>query len=549
MISGNERRRKFFVPCFFGLGQKSSSSKRNDDSPDSPAELFEPPSFAEYYLRPVNMSSGESSTPLIDIPNTQNFRIFVATWNVGGKHPHDGLNLGNFLMENDGSDVYVLGFQEIVPLNAGNVLVVEDTDPAVKWLSLIHQALNMPLEPDAAISSNTPSDNVDCSEASNTKAPASPYLRSPRNLLFFQKLSLKAVSKTFIMGQRKSLKSCNCSSESTRKNSADSCFRCQNAYYSTEDDSDEEDLPNNSIIMDITAQFSSKSNHRRYSLIASKQMVGLFVTVWARRELVQHIRHLRISCIGRGVMGYLGNKGCISVSMTLHQTSLCFICSHLASGDKEGDELRRNSDVNEILKNTQFRKTYNKRCRRMPMKILQHDRIIWFGDLNYRIALSYLETKKLLQDNEWDALLEKDQLKIERDAGRVFKGWKEGKIYFAPTYKYYCNSDSYAGEGVHSNTKRRTTAWCDRILWHGDGIVQLSYIRGESRFSDHRPVCAIFKVEVEVLDDGTRKSFSTPNMRIGAEELLPANNNYTTVKESFSDILVQNQLHSEDSKI
>lgn len=37
-------------------------------------------------------------------------RIFVATWNVGGKHPHDGLNLGNFLMENDGSDVYVLGY-------------------------------------------------------------------------------------------------------------------------------------------------------------------------------------------------------------------------------------------------------------------------------------------------------------------------------------------------------------------------------------------------------------------------------------------------------
>jgi hypothetical protein len=51
------------------------------------------------------------------------------------------------------------------------------------------------------------------------------------------------------------------------------------------------------------------------------------------------------------------------------------------------------------------------------------------------------------------------QLKIERDAGRVFKGWNEGKIYFAPTYKYSCNSDAYAGETATSNKKRRTPAW------------------------------------------------------------------------------------------
>ena len=51
------------------------------------------------------------------------------------------------------------------------------------------------------------------------------------------------------------------------------------------------------------------------------------------------------------------------------------------------------------------------------------------------------------------------QLKIERDAGRVFKGWNEGKIYFAPTYKYSFNSDAYAGETATSKKKRRTPAW------------------------------------------------------------------------------------------
>jgi hypothetical protein len=41
----------------------------------------------------------------------------------------------------------------------------------------------------------------------------------------------------------------------------------------------------------------------------------------------------------------------------------------------------------------------------------------------------------------------------------VFKGWNEGKIYFAPTYKYSCNSDAYAGETAKSDKKRRTPAW------------------------------------------------------------------------------------------
>jgi hypothetical protein len=52
--------------------------------------------------------------------------------------------------------------------------------------------------------------------------------------------------------------------------------------------------------------------------------------------------------------------------------------------------------------------------------------------------------------------------------------------------------------------------------------VQLSYIRGESKFSDHRPVCSVFIVEVAVLDEKIIKAASGPNMKVGAEELLCA---------------------------
>ncbi|KAI4323656.1 hypothetical protein L6164_023245 [Bauhinia variegata] len=133
----------------------------------------------------------------------------------------------------------------------------------------------------------------------------------------------------------------------------------------------------------------------------------------------------------------------------------------------------------------------------MPDRILDHDWIIWFGDLNYRISLSYDEAKRLVEKKDWPSLFAKDQLKMEREAGRVFKGWQEGKIYFAPTYKYPFNSDTYYAEGIKiSKNKRRTPAWCDRILWRGRGIQQLYYVRKEFKFSDHRPVCATFLVQV-----------------------------------------------------
>lgn len=66
-------------------------------------------------------------------------------------------------------------------------------------------------------------------------------------------------------------------------------------------------------------------------------------------------------------------QGCISVRMTFHQTSFCFICSHLASGEKEGDELRRNLDVIETLKNTQFPKICRTPASGVPEKILDHE--------------------------------------------------------------------------------------------------------------------------------------------------------------------------------
>lgn len=44
------------------------------------------------------------------------------------------------------------------------------------------------------------------------------------------------------------------------------------------------------------------------------------------------------------------------------------------------------------------------------LMFMRCSRIIWLGDLNYRVSMSYEETKMLLEDNDWNTLLEKDQV-------------------------------------------------------------------------------------------------------------------------------------------
>ncbi|CAM0944130.1 unnamed protein product [Alopecurus aequalis] len=568
----NGKKKKSFMANIFrkkgrsgtgtGSSEKRTTSRRDilfdleehyggDDDATTMAEEFldaPPPTVCKSVSDRHCASQIESLTlSCLDSPNrqhvdTREYRVFVGTWNVGGRPPTptSSLNIEDFLQIEGLPDIYVLGFQEIVPLNAGNVLVVEDNEPAAKWLALIYQALNKPhqqqqretpqdqpssgdeLSPTESSAASTSTSGQTLRRQGAGRGPSIPK-SSSGGALFFHKPSLKALSKNYRVNSAL-VKTCTCMSDpsTVQRRARD----MREFIYRVEASSSGGDEPDqySSLATGVGGfdAIGGAGAGMNYCLIASKQMVGIFLSVWVRRELVQNIGHLRVDSVGRGIMGRLGNKGCIAMSMTLHQTSVCFVCSHLASGEKEGDEVRRNADVAEILKSTQFPRICKVPGQRIPEKIIDHDRIIWLGDLNYRVTLSYDETRALVEENDWDTLLDNDQLVIERQAGRVFKGWKEGKIYFAPTYKYKPNTDLYAGETTKSKKKRRTPAWCDRILWHGKGIEQLQYTRGESRFSDHRPVCSVFVVEADV-DNGSRirKGYSTLDSRIHCESPTP----------------------------
>ncbi|WJX78865.1 Type IV inositol polyphosphate 5-phosphatase 7 [Trifolium repens] len=475
------------------------------------------------------MQRGKSYLGEAQVTDVCNYRIFVATWNVAGKSPPSYLSLEDWLHISPPADIYVLGFQEIVPLNAGNVLGTEDNGPARKWLALIRKTLN-----------NLPGTSGGYHTPSPVPAPVveldADFEGSMRQKAtsFFHRRSFQAMSRSMRMDNDMSIpQACLdprlsvCDRMITGHRTSDYDTNCRWGSSDDENEAGESPITTDYSPISYSGCLPTEDSERprgnsRYCLVASKQMVGVFLTVWVKSDIRDDVHNMKVSCVGRGLMGYLGNKGSISISMSLRQTSFCFVCSHLTSGQKDGDELRRNSDVMEILRKTRFPQVHDTSDVNSPQTILEHDRIIWMGDLNYRIALSYHGAKALVEMHDWRTLLKNDQLCIEKRQGRVFTGWCEGKIYFPPTYKYSNNSDSYAGDDRRSKQKRRTPAWCDRILWYGSGLQQLSYVRGESRFSDHRPVCSIFLAEVESINSNQiKKGSNCSSSRIEVEELLP----------------------------
>lgn len=194
----------------------------------------------------------------------------------------------------------------------------------------------------------------------------------------------------------------------------------------------------------------------------------------------------------------------------IDDTSLCFINCHLAAGQTQTKD--RNLDVSEILDSTLLPIERDPTVRIDSYvgggdgtMILDHEICVLNGDLNYRIdTMSRDAVISAVKAGNIGKLLERDQLLASRRKrpGFRLRAFHEMPITFAPTYKYDVGSDTY-----DSSEKRRSPAWCDRILSRGrdpQRLEQLDYRRHEVRVSDHRPVTGLFRMTTKSISSKRR---------------------------------------------
>ncbi|KAG4090197.1 DNase I-like protein [Neocallimastix lanati (nom. inval.)] len=243
------------------------------------------------------------------------------------------------------------------------------------------------------------------------------------------------------------------------------------------------------------------SQNEQYENISCTQMVGLFLAVFVKPSLNNRISCLNVDTVETGLKGYHGNKGSIALRMLIDDSSVCIINTHLAA--HQDQVVARNNDVVTIMNETKF-PPHDKPCCYVNggdgSQIMDYENVFWFGDMNYRIDpinnLTRDDIIKMANEKRFDELIKMDQFHNihSTDTGFPLYPLTEGKINFAPTFKYDIGYNQY-----DTSEKQRIPSWCDRILYRGT-VQQLNYQRHECTASDHRPVSSSFRISIKKMN-------------------------------------------------
>ncbi|BGO96216.1 hypothetical protein JCM10020v2_007953 [Rhodotorula toruloides] len=247
-----------------------------------------------------------------------------------------------------------------------------------------------------------------------------------------------------------------------------------------------------------------------YARVHSRQLVGALILIYIRSDVKDHVGDVTSASLATGLMGLMANKGAVGVRLRRRRwkdTPLTFVNSHLAA-----------FVPNVAQRNAQFRDTaaqllfpfasYEERDAWTPnlkpdaprplgegWSVWESDVLVWMGDLNYRLELPREEVERMIAAEQYDLLLQFDQLEAQKKHGLAFDDFEESAISFAPTFKFDVGTDTY-----DTSEKQRVPSWTDRILYLSTRAAAVRVARYLSHpevvLSDHKPVSATLQLSV-----------------------------------------------------
>lgn len=270
---------------------------------------------------------------------------------------------------------------------------------------------------------------------------------------------------------------------------------------------------------------------KEYVPLALHLLGGIQFGLFCKRTILGEIEQASVADVTCGIGNVFHNKGAIGCFLKIKakestatgpgdQTDkdksirMLFVTAHMAAHVKNSEA--RDLDFWRIVRELEiqapprFLSSKNSLIETNGKFLLDStDRIFFCGDLNYRIDLpreeveytvsriqslldSDMPEKRFEANNLREQLLKYDQLRSTIALERAFPGFAEGRILFAPTFKFDKGSDDY-----DTSHKQRIPAWTDRVLYKPVGTRVLEYDSVISaQHSDHRPVFATFLVDI-----------------------------------------------------
>ncbi|KAJ6377638.1 hypothetical protein OIU78_027966 [Salix suchowensis] len=249
---------------------------------------------------------------------------------------------------------------------------------------------------------------------------------------------------------------------------------------------------------------------KAFERMGSRQLAGLLISLWVRKNLRKHVGDVDAAAVPCGFGRAIGNKGGVGLRIRVLDRIMCFVNCHLAAHLEAVN--RRNADFDHIFRNMAFGRSSNVPAA-AGVSTASHT-----VKGTHAASTNHEESRLDLAEADMVVFLEKDQLRAEMQAGKVFQGMREAVIAFPPTYKFARHQPGLAG--YDSGEKKRIPAWCDRIIYRDnrsapvsdcslDCPVVASIIQYEACMdvieSDHKPVRCKFHVQVAHVDRSVRR--------------------------------------------
>eukprot|EP00980_Cylindrotheca_fusiformis_P025336 scaffold13478_cov132-Cylindrotheca_fusiformis.AAC.29 len=261
----------------------------------------------------------------------------------------------------------------------------------------------------------------------------------------------------------------------------------------------------------------------QYVPVALHLLGGIQFGLFAKKSFLKEIEEIAVADVTCGIGNVFHNKGAIAAFLKVkarnqsQQTKakslrMVFVTAHMAAHVKNSDA--RDSDFWRISSELEAqapegflprrKEDSNEGAGNGSFLFDSVDRVFFCGDLNYRIDLPRELTEftilnndnGMIQKDKYPELLRHDQLQKTIAACTAFPGFAEGRIAFAPTFKFDKETGFY-----DTSHKQRIPAWTDRILFKPVGTRVLEYTsEPNARHSDHRPVHGTFRVSMEGRD-------------------------------------------------
>jgi endonuclease/exonuclease/phosphatase family metal-dependent hydrolase len=178
-----------------------------------------------------------------------------------------------------------------------------------------------------------------------------------------------------------------------------------------------------------------------YDLVASDSMGGVYCAALVRTDIFPAVKSSQIRTIKLGANGMLANKAAVVFQWSIGEATLAVICCHLAPHDQNWEQ--RNNQWHELVGDLDDNIDY----------------VVFMGDLNYRIEVTYEKCIEMIRTKNLAELKAHDQLNITHQNDALIGTFYEAPIKFNPTFKFDKNSEAY-----DTSPKHRVPSWTDRIL-------------------------------------------------------------------------------------